>query len=197
MDRNRLLQLIERQNPDFARALRDVQRSNPRASDLVWRRLEPQLRDVLVETDPSTQKLRLDDLRVGWDILLSHRRLGEAMLRGAPPSEIEAETSSLRSLLGQRFELQTALQQRDVARLERRLADLKAESEKMKEGRERFVAERLEALTKSAKDRASRDQELDARHDDPDHPGRRDKRGGERGPDRGGERGAGKTDGPR
>lgn len=156
LDRERLMQLIQRHNPEFAEMLRQVERENPRVGERIMGRLEPQLRDLLVERDPEVQRTRVDMLRAGWDVLMEQRRLGEAMARGDSEADLEKPKAALLAAMSRRFDLQAKLNARDIERLERRLADLREESRRMSEGRDAFVRERFEALVQATRERVER-----------------------------------------
>lgn len=156
LDRERLMQLIQRHNPEFAEMLRQVERENPRAGERIMGRLEPQLRDLLVERDPEVQRTRVDMLRAGWDVLMEQRRLGDAMARGDLEADLEKPKAALLAAMSRRFDLQAKLNTKDVERLERRLADLREESRRMSEGRDAFVRERFESLVKATQERVER-----------------------------------------
>jgi hypothetical protein len=156
-DRDRLLDLIQKNNPDFAQHLRDLQHDNPQAADMMWKRLDPQLRELLNEHDPDVQSLRIAELKNGWATLGKVRELHDAMRRGNA-SEVEEKTGVLRGLFAERYDLQVRLQQSDIANLEKRLAQLREEAtHNAADAKDKFVRERVEEMTARVKDRLERE----------------------------------------
>lgn len=158
MDRPRIMELIEKHNPEFARMLRGLERDNPRSAERVWQQLEPGIRELIVENDPALQEVRIAEMKNGWSTLGKVRELHEAMRRGAPASEIDAKTSEIRGLFAERYDLQVKLHAADIARLERRLAQLREEAGRAAgSGKEKFVQERVDEMLARVKERMERE----------------------------------------
>jgi hypothetical protein len=157
LDRERLLEMIEKNNPEFASRLRDLQRDNPGAADQMWKRLDPQLRELLVEPDPDIQNVRIAELRNGWATLGKVRELHDAMRKGVA-ADVEEKTQALRPLFAERYDLQVKLQQADIAKLEKRLQQLREESGRnASDGKDKFVQDRVNEMLARTKERVERE----------------------------------------
>lgn len=153
VDRPRLMDMLERNNPDFAARLRQLDRDNPEASRRLWQRLEPKLRDYVTEADPEMRTLREADLRNGANLLMANRRLMESKRAGQSQAEIDRQLEGIRTILAERYDLQLKLQQGDIARLERRLAQLRQEATTnapTDEARKAFIDSRINEMLEAA-----------------------------------------------
>jgi hypothetical protein len=153
IDRPRLMDMLERNSPEFAARLRQLDRDNPEASRRLWQRLEPKLRDYVTEADPEMRTLREADLKNGASLLLANRRLMESKRAGQPRAEIDRQLESIRTILAERYDLQLKLQQGDITRLERRLAQLRQEATTnapTDEARKAFIDSRINEMLEAA-----------------------------------------------
>src|SRR5262249_46014982 len=136
-------------NPDLAKRLRQMLHDNPDAGQHLLGRLGPHIREVIAEPDPETRELRLALLKNGWATLGTVKELREAV-KGGDAAKREQATGQLRPLLGEHYDLQIKLNQREITMLEQRLNKLRQDvAEQGGPGkRDEFINKRLEQMSR-------------------------------------------------
>jgi hypothetical protein len=174
--REAILRFLDEHNPELAGRLRETLRDNPEAGERIIRRIEPHFREIAAERDPEMRGYRIESMRLGWEILSSSRQLTDALRKGEAGAEpAAAARGELRSLLGAQFDLQVRMHDREIALLERRLAELRQRVLERTESRDSFIADKtaqIESMAQRIAERGERDET-----------GHRD--GGRKGPPRG------------
>src|SRR5438034_334638 len=83
-----------------------------------------QVREIMAERDPETRELRLSEMKNGFETLGPMRQFRDSVREGKPSPEAE---SRLRQLIGEHFDLMLKLREKEIVRLESRLAQLRDE----------------------------------------------------------------------
>jgi hypothetical protein len=152
LDKGQVLDFIRRNNSEWALRLEQALKDNPPAGERIIARLEPQVREVLAEPSPEVRELRIAEMVNGFETIGAMRELGTALRSGKPAAERE---SKLRGLIGRHYDLQLKLREKEIARLEERLAQLREEAGEKRPQREAFIEQRMEQIRKRAMERKS------------------------------------------
>lgn len=137
------LAAIQTYNAPAAERLRTLMKDNPVIGARIVSRLEPQVREIQNERDAETRDLRIAELNNGFETLAGMRQRGDAARAGQPTAELDGK---LRQLIGEHFDLQLKLREREIAKLEDRIKQLHEELEQRRPQREAFITERMEQL---------------------------------------------------
>ncbi len=149
-----LLDLIERRAPEFAQRLRDLRERDPRAFDRVMERARGRFREIAGERDEELQRLRIEELRLGFDTMLAMRTLREQAERdGLEAAEAKATIEQLRDLTGRTYDTRRAIHEREVQTLQARVDKLKAQLQEQSPTREAFVDSRVGEVLQAIKER--------------------------------------------
>ncbi len=149
-----LLDLIERRAPEFAKRLRDLRDRDPRAFDRVMERMRGRFREIAGERDEELQRLRIEELRLGFDTMLAMRTLRQqAEKDGVETPEAKGAIEQLRDLTGRTFDTRRAIHEREVQTLQARVDKLKKQLQEQSPTREEFVESRVTEVIQAIKER--------------------------------------------
>ncbi len=168
----RLRVFVDEHLPMLARRLREAERDDPQASPRMIGRIAPRLREALDsrERSPEVFRLRVQELEQGFQLLDAARRTRRVIESEGPgsPAAIDAR-ARFRELAATHYDTQVALQREEVADLERRLTDLRAELDRKTNNRDAEIDERVdEVLLRSRPDRAPAPERGDREPGEPD-----------------------------
>lgn len=126
----RLRVFIDEHLPLLAERLRIAEQNDPQAAPRMIGRIAPRLREAFEARDrsPEVFKLRVEELEQGFQLLDAARRTRRVVeTQGAEsPGAMEAK-ARFRELAAAHFDTQVRLQNAEVAELETRIAELRAE----------------------------------------------------------------------
>jgi hypothetical protein len=143
IDREAMLRFLDRHNTELAQRLRSAVQDNPEMVDRTLRRFEPHFREVMAERDDQMRELRIENLRIGWDLMSASREFGQS-LRADPASEQTLQARQrVRAVLGRHFEVQVKLHEREIHLLESRIARLRAEIQEQSSDPEAYIQNKL------------------------------------------------------
>jgi len=152
-DIERVMEVLDAANPQMAQRLRDVRRQS-----------EPEFREALAEVassrrirwlmmqkkfDPEGFRLRAAEYRIRHRIDRVTDRLAET---GTDSEEAEELKHDLRNLLGDAFEARQRVREHELARLERRIEDLRSELQEKNQRKEELIEQRYQELLKDPSD---------------------------------------------
>jgi hypothetical protein len=152
-DRRLVLGFLERFNPEGLERMKAVIRDDPEGARRWIVRLAPRVRELMAEKDDQLRELRIEEFRNGQALLGAARVLAAAH-RGPEPDEVKAEAAraELREALGRQFDLRMKIREREIAVLEERIRQLRAELEDQAGSREAFVEEKLGEIRRAARE---------------------------------------------
>jgi len=145
VDNEAVLAFLDQHNPELAKRIRDARAKSPEEGERLLGRLGPHIREVLAERDPETKDLRIADLKNGWELLGAMRAFREAAKADNETDKARAVTQ-LRALVGNHFDLQIKLQEREVAMLEQRLTKLRQDLSDDRGRRDEIIAKRVDQM---------------------------------------------------
>lgn len=146
--------------PDMRDRLATLAERDPDLVDRIKHRIARHLSPIapLEERDPELFELRLDEFRVGAEILDASREYREILEQeGADPQHVADARKALAELLVRHFDLQMASQRHELSTLEDRVNALRQELADMESSREKAIADRLKWFTEPHKWRSDRD----------------------------------------
>lgn len=145
--------------PDLAAWTEEFRQRNPEMAERFMDRLMRQLGPIaaLEQTDPVLFTLRLDEYRVGYDILTLHREYREIASENAPddPRAVEIKRT-LATALEQRFDIKLQVLRHEIEMVEGRVTALHEELTEMESGRSQAIARQLKYFTDLSERRRSR-----------------------------------------
>lgn len=144
--RESLMAFLQEHNPELAARMTAMRTSNPELADRILSRIEPHFREIAAERDPEMKELRIQNLRLGWELMGASRDLGQALREDSKGAEAEQAREALRALLGTQFDLQVKLHRREIALLEERIGKLREEMEKQSSDKDAYIAEKLQQI---------------------------------------------------
>jgi uncharacterized small protein (DUF1192 family) len=150
----RLRALIDENLPLLAERMRAAERSDPQAAPRMIGRIAPRLREAFdaKERSPEVFKLRILELEQGFEVLDAARRTRRVVeAEGAEsPSAVEAK-ARFRELAAAHFDTQVQLQSAEVAELEARIADLRAEIDRKTTHRDEEIDARVDQVLRGSR----------------------------------------------
>lgn len=157
--RARVRDFIEQRRPDVAERLAELHRISPMLMDRTLDGLGSRFRALLEardrDRDPELVELRTRELRHFLDVTRAARELGEAKQAGDDAKIAEARTN-IRNLLGEQFDLRTAIRRKQVEQLKQRSEALAAELDQLATKRDEVLT-RAEQMLEEGAERFMRD----------------------------------------
>jgi hypothetical protein len=150
LDRAVVMDYLKKNAPEAAQRLEDASKENPQIGERIYGRIEPQVREILGEKDADSRDLRLAEFKNGFATMAAIRAYGDTARDG---KDTAAAESRLRELIGQHFDLQTRLREREIAVLETRIGNLRTEVSDRGSTRDSFITERIEKIKRGALER--------------------------------------------
>ena len=136
--------------PRMAEAVRKIVAERPIRADAMLSRIEGRLNELrrVRAEDPEAAEIKADEFRVGLSIahLFGEYRRTLAEFGADAEATINAKRE-LRTVVAQGLELKLQLQELEIERLERKVADLKRKLAEQRADPERLIDERLEQMT--------------------------------------------------
>jgi hypothetical protein len=155
-DREPVLRMLERANPELYERFMEVRRESPERAEQMLARIEPHMRELIAERDPEMLRLRIQTMRNGWELMGASRRLGELVRGGGDAAEVQEAQERIRALLGSHFDTQVKLHEREIAVLEERLARVRREMAEQTSGREGFISSKFDQIMTAIRERPER-----------------------------------------
>lgn len=150
----RLRALIDENLPLLAERLRAAERSDPQAAPRMIGRIAPRLREALDAKDrsPEVFRLRVLELEQGFELLDAARRTRRVIeAEGADSASAVDATARFRELAATHFDTQVQLQSAEVADLEARIADLRAEIDRKTTHRDEEIDARVDQVLRNSR----------------------------------------------
>lgn len=142
-EKKALLALLKEAMPTMADRYEKMRQSDPEGADRMVGRILPRLREVasLRAKDPELFELKIGEMRATSDVFAAVQALRDH--KGGEDGKA-ALRASLREAVSRQFDSRQAAQRREITDLEKRIADLKAETARKESEREQAI----EAFTK-------------------------------------------------
>lgn len=153
-ERQAFVQYVQEHAPELAQRVQHLRDEHPMLADRMLSRMEPRLRLMMAEEDLEMRELRREELRAGWDVVSSTRQLADAIRGSADEMVVGNLAQSLRTALGEHFDLRQAMQEREIAMLESRLAQLRTEMDAHLVSRDEHVEQRVDAIIRAVRQRS-------------------------------------------
>ncbi|MBX3362848.1 MAG: hypothetical protein KF912_14205 [Phycisphaeraceae bacterium] len=150
----RLRGFIDENLPLLAERLRASERMDPQAAQRMITRIAPRLREALESRarSPEVFRIRVVELEQGFQLLELARRTRRIVeTEGAESQEAMAAMASFREHATAHFDTQIRLQRAEVAELESRLLELRAEIDRRTSQREAEIDARVEDVLRSSR----------------------------------------------
>ena len=146
-DLDEAIALLERIKPELAERLAAAREENPRRVAHVIGKRFPRLRFLLhlKDRDPQMYELRVEDLRLTYE----SRHLAEEyqrLLREDEDNAAEDVRDELMELIESHFDVRQAIRERELARLEQRIEDLREQIEARADDRDELIEQRAAKL---------------------------------------------------
>lgn len=156
-ERERALGIIQERLPSIHERLTRLRELDPVAAERMLDRLTPRLREAFnaMRRDPEQFELRARELESGLAVFDASMALRRLFAAGEMAGErVDAARGALREALGAQHDARLALQQHQIASLEKELARVRAEFDDAGARREQILDERTEAFMEGMKARA-------------------------------------------
>jgi hypothetical protein len=149
--RARVHDFITQRRPELAEALKELRASSPPLYDRTLDGLGSRFRGILEsrDKDPEFTELRMKELRHYVDLIRSARVLGEAKAAG-DAAKTDETRATIQRLLGEQFDLRTAIRRKQVEQLKVRADELAAEIDRQAGKRDEMLKRAGEALEEGA-----------------------------------------------
>ncbi len=150
----RLRALIDENLPLLAERLRAAERSDPQAAPRMIGRIAPRLREAFEAKDrsPEVFRLRILELEQGFELLDAARRTRRVIeAEGAESASAVDAKARFRELAAAHFDTQVQLQSAEVADLEARIADLRAEIDRKTTHRDEEIDARVDQVLRNSR----------------------------------------------
>ena len=139
-EKKALLALLKEAMPTMADRYEKMRQSDPEGADRMVGRILPRLREVasLRAKDPGLFELKIGEMRATSEVFAAVQAL-----RDHKGGEDEKATlrASLRAAVSRQFDSRQAAQRREITDLEKRIADLKAETARKESERDQAIEE--------------------------------------------------------
>jgi hypothetical protein len=145
-DRRLVMGFLERYDPPMAERIKALLNDRPDDAGRWLGRLAPRIRELMAEKDDELRDLRIAEFRNGQSIMDAARRLGESMRDPAAPEQAEKTRAELREALGRQFDLRAKVHEREIAVLESRVRELRAELDEQTGKRDSYIDQRVEEI---------------------------------------------------
>lgn len=150
----RLRVFIDENLPLLGERLRIAEQNDPQAAQRMIGRIAPRLREAFEarERSPEVFKLRIQELEQGFQLLDAARRTRRVVETDGPESPAATEARArFRELAAAHFDTQLRLQNAEVAELEARIADLRAEIDRKTTHRDEEIDARVDEVLRSSR----------------------------------------------
>ncbi|MBZ0172852.1 MAG: hypothetical protein K8E66_10760 [Phycisphaerales bacterium] len=123
---------IDSHLPELAARLVETEADDPERAERMVQRMTPRLADIIrwEKSDPEFVQLRVEEMRVGMEILGKARGLCRLTESKAAEADLDKARREVRSLLGRQFDLRNRL---EAHRLDRMMVDLEVARAKLAE----------------------------------------------------------------
>ena len=183
----RMRAFVDENLPLLAERLRAMEQQDPEGPRRMLGRLGPRLREAMDarQHSPELFALRVEELQQGFAVIEAARRTRAVIsAEGAESPSARDAIERFRAIASDHYRTQVRLQEREVAELEARLADLRAEVQRKTESRDAEIDARVQNLIKGwpeggpegGRGERQRDRQRENEPDDPREPRRQ--RGG-------------------
>ena len=139
-----VLELVSTSRPALAQRLRQLKQSDPQAFHKAVRRMAAQERTrrflALQESDPEGFDVRIAE----WRAADEANHLAHALRKAKTPEEIEKLKPRLRAAVEQQFDARLKVRERELARLEKRLVQLRDNLRQTQARREKMIEEQYQ-----------------------------------------------------
>jgi hypothetical protein len=127
-DAGTLRDIMREHFPELAAQLEAIAQGNPEASDRLFLRMAPRIREIALDMrhDPTLGQLRVNEVRAGMRVG-DATRLVRAARGSDDPQAAEDAARLLRDAIGAQFDARVALRQHEVERLVGRIGELNDE----------------------------------------------------------------------
>lgn len=157
-DRRLVMGFLERYNPEMAQRMKAALESDAEGAGRWIMRMAPRVRELMTERDEQLREMRIAEFRNGQQVIEAARRLAGALREGNPEAPAaESARQALREALGQQFDIRMTIRRREIAALEERLEQLRAEVRQHEGSRDAFVNDKLEEIRRAAREWVERD----------------------------------------
>lgn len=136
--------------PRMAEAVRKIVAERPIRADAMLSRIEGRLKELrrVRAEDPEAAEIKADEFRVGLSIAHHFGEYRRTLAEFGADAEATVNAKrELRIVVAQGLELKLQLQELEIERLERKVADLKRKLAEQRADPERLIDERLEQMT--------------------------------------------------
>lgn len=142
------LEVLRLINPDLADKIAEAQKSSPDRAANILRRFGPKLLELaeLKNTDPNLYQLRVADQRYNFETFRLIRQLRDARDDG-DTAKADRLTARLRELLNRHFDIRVKLREHELAALEKRIIDIRAELKDHHDRKQQILDEQILQMT--------------------------------------------------
>jgi hypothetical protein len=139
-EKKALLALLKEAMPTMADRYEKMRKSDPEGADRMVGRILPRLREVasLRAKDPGLFELKIGEMRATSDVFAAVQALRDH--KGGEDGKA-ALRATLREAVSRQFDSRQAAQRREITDLEKRIADLKAETARKESERDQAIEE--------------------------------------------------------
>jgi hypothetical protein len=139
-EKKALLALLKEAMPTMADRYEKMRNSDPEGADRMVGRILPRLREVasLRAKDPGLFELKIGEMRATSDVFAAVQALRDH--KGGEDGKA-ALRATLREAVSRQFDSRQAAQRREITDLEKRIADLKAETARKESERDQAIEE--------------------------------------------------------
>lgn len=139
-EKKTLLALLKEAMPTMADRYEKMRKSDPEGADRMVGRILPRLREVasLRAKDPGLFELKIGEMRATSDVFAAVQALRDH--KGGEDGKA-ALRATLREAVSRQFDSRQAAQRREITDLEKRIADLKAETARKESERDQAIEE--------------------------------------------------------
>lgn len=145
----RMRVFVDEHLPLLAERLRSIELEDPDGPRRMLTRLAPRLREAMEakQRSPEMFELRVTELQQGFAVIEAGRRARAAIAsEGADSPRAREAIDRFRTLASDHYRTQVRLQETEVAELEARVSDLRAEIRRKTESQDSGIASRVDAL---------------------------------------------------
>lgn len=139
---------IRRHLPQLSERIELAGEDNPEAAERMLRRMAPRFGDIIERErdDPAFARMRVEEMRIGMEIVEQSRTLRRLDDERAAPERVEEARSSLRQLLGRQLDLREKLETHRLSQMEREIAEARAGLRERAGRREQILDQNFERV---------------------------------------------------
>lgn len=162
IDPQTVLDVLKDAAPAFATRVEKLRETDPEAADRMIGRMAPRLRDAIQvrNKDPQLFTLRINEIKVGIDLLDAARAYREAV-KGGDTAAIDASKAVVADIAAKQFDARLATQEREMHALEERVEGIRGELAKKRSDREKSVEGFVEWILKPREYSGDREKDRD------------------------------------